>query len=111
MYSPKLTIAGQVDCVAEYNGKLSVIDFKTANKERQESWIDNYFLQTTAYAQMYEETFGKNIDQIVILLASEDGSVQNFVKEKKDYMSPLMQSVDDFYKYYEELNKDKIQAS
>ena len=47
MYSPKLTIAGQVDCVAEYNGKLSVIDFKTANKERQESWIDNYFLQTT----------------------------------------------------------------
>ena len=108
MYSPKLTIAGQVDCVAEYNGKLSVIDFKTANKERQESWIDNYFLQTTAYAQMYEETFGKSIDQIVILLASEDGSVQNFVKEKKDYMTPLMKSVDDFYKYYQEQNKDKI---
>ena len=108
MYSPKLTIAGQVDCVAEYNGKLSVIDFKTANKERQESWIENYFLQTTAYAQMYEETFGKNIDQIVILLASEDGSVQNFVKEKKDYMSPLMKSIDEFYKYYQEQNKDKI---
>ena len=108
MYSPKLTIAGQVDCIAEFNGKLSVIDFKTANKERQESWIENYFLQTTAYAQMYEETFGKNIDQIVILLASEDGSVQNFVKEKKDYMSPLMKSIDEFYKYYEEQNKDKI---
>jgi len=108
MYSPKLTIAGQVDCVAEYNGKLSVIDFKTANKERQESWIDNYFLQTSAYAQMYEETFGKSIDQIVILLASEDGSVQNFVKEKKDYMTPLMKSIDEFYKYYQEQNKDKI---
>ena len=108
MYSPKLTIAGQVDCVSEYNGKLSVIDFKTANKERQESWIDNYFLQTTAYAQMYEETFGKSIDQIVILLASEDGSVQNFVKEKKDYMTPLMKSIDEFYKYYQEQNKDKI---
>ena len=108
IYSPKLTIAGQVDCVAEYNGKLSVIDFKTANKERQESWIDNYFLQTTAYAQMYEETFGKSIDQIVILLASEDGSVQNFVKEKKDYMTPLMKSIDEFYKYYQEQNKDKI---
>ena len=108
MYSPKLTIAGQVDCVAEYNGKLSVIDFKTANKERQESWIDNYFLQTSAYAQMYEETFGKSIDQIVILLASEDGSVQNFIKEKKDYMTPLMKSIDEFYKYYQEQNKDKI---
>ena len=108
MYSKKLTIAGQVDCIAEYNGKLSVIDFKTANKERQESWIENYFMQTTAYAQMYEEMFGKEIEQIVILLVSEDGSVQNFVKEKKGYMTPLKKSINDFYKYYEELNKDKI---
>jgi len=108
MVSKQLTLAGQVDCIAEYNGKLSVIDFKTANKERQESWIDNYFLQTTAYAQMYEETYGKSIDQIVILLASEDGSVQNFIKEKKDYMDPLMKSIDEFYKYYQEQNKDKI---
>ena len=108
MYSKKLTIAGQVDCIAEFNGKLSVIDFKTANKERQESWIENYFMQTSAYAQMYEELFGKEIEQIVILLVSEDGSVQNFVKEKKDYMTPLKKSINDFYKYYEELNKDKI---
>jgi genome maintenance exonuclease 1 len=108
MYSKKLTIAGQVDCIAEYNGKLSVIDFKTANKERQESWIENYFMQTSAYAQMYEELFGKEIEQIVILLASEDGSVQSFIKEKKDYMEPLKKSINDFYKYYEELNKDKI---
>ena len=108
MYSKKLTIAGQVDCIAEYNGKLSVIDFKTANKERQESWIENYFMQTTAYAQMYEEIFGKKIEQIVILLASEDGSTQSFIKETKDYMTPLMKSIDDFYKYYENLNKDKI---
>ena len=111
MYSKELTIAGQVDCIAEYNGKLSVIDFKTANKERQESWIENYFMQTTAYAQMYEEIFGKKIEQIVILLASEDGSTQSFIQETKDYMTPLMKSIDDFYKYYEELNKDKIQAS
>ena len=108
MYSKKLTIAGQVDCIAEYNGKLSVIDFKTANKERQESWIENYFMQTSAYAQMYEELFGKEIEQIVILLASEDGSVQSFIKEKKDYMDKLKKSINDFYKYYEELNKDKI---
>ena len=49
MYSKNLTLAGQVDCVAEYNGKLSVIDFKTANKERIEEWVENYFLQCTAY--------------------------------------------------------------
>ena len=108
MYSHKLTIAGQVDCVAEYNGKLSVIDFKTANKERQESWIENYFLQCTAYAIMYEEIFGTPIEQIVIMLASEDGTSQIFVKERKDYEQDLVKAIDGFYKYYEELNKDKI---
>ncbi len=108
MYSKKLTVAGQVDCVAEYNGKLSVIDFKTANKERQEDWIDNYFLQTTAYAHMYEETFGTPIEQIVILIASEDGTTQSFIKNKADYEKELGKAIQGFYKYYEELNKDKI---
>ena len=108
MYSKKLTIAGQVDCVAEYNGKLSVIDFKTANKERQEDWIENYFLQTTAYAHMYEETFGKPIEQIVILIASEDGTTQAFIKNKADYEEELGKSIQNFYKYFEEKQKDKI---
>ena len=111
MYSKKLTVAGQVDCVAEYNGKLSVIDFKTANKERQESWIDNYFLQTTAYAHMYEETLGTPIEQIVILIASEDGTTQAFVKNKADYEKELGTAIQNFYKYYEEQNKDKIAPS
>ncbi len=108
MYSKKLTIAGQVDCIAEYNGKLSVIDFKTANKERKEDWIENYFLQTTAYSIMYEELFGKPIEQIVILLAAEDGTVQSYVREKKEYMDKLGTAIQDFYKHYESLNKDKV---
>ena len=94
--------------IKPYVDQVDNIHFKTANKERQESWIENYFMQTTAYAQMYKETFGKEIEQIVILLASEDGSVQTFVKNPKDYMEPLKQCISDFYKYYEELNKDKI---
>ena len=111
MYSHKLTLAGQVDCVAEYNGKLSVIDFKTANKERKEDWIENYFLQTTAYAIMYEELFGKRIDQLVILMAGEDGTMRSFVKDKKIFEPKLEESIKYFYKYYEELNKDKISKS
>ena len=108
MYSHKLTVAGQVDCVAEYNGKLSVIDFKTANKERQESWIENYYIQTCAYAIMYEEVFGKPIDQLVILMAGEDGTMKAFVKDKKEFIPKLEESIQYFYKYYQELNKDKI---
>jgi len=107
MYSKKLTIAGQVDCVAEYDGKLSVIDFKSANKERQEAWVENYFLQTTAYAIMYEELFGKPIEQIVVLLVAEDGAVQVWKKDPKDFQPKLLESINEFYKYYEEQNKDK----
>ena len=108
MYSHKLTLAGQVDCIAEYNGKLSVIDFKTANKERIDSWNESYYLQCTAYAIMYEELFGTPIEQIVILQAGEDGSCHSFVKQKKDYLSQLEKDIKSFYKYYEELNKAKI---
>ena len=101
LYSSKYKLAGQVDCIAEYNGKLSVIDFKTANKERKEEWIDNYFLQCTAYALMYEELFKKEIDQIVVIIGGEDGSIVSYVKEKKDYISKLEEVVEDFYKMFE----------
>src|SRR5210317_917781 len=111
MYSKQLTVAGQVDCIAEYNGKLSVIDFKTANKERVDSWNENYYIQCTAYAIKYEELYGTPIDQIVVLIASEDGTTQAFVKDKKDYIEPLKEEIAYFYKYFEEQNKDKAKQS
>ena len=108
MYSKELTLAGQVDCIADYNGKLSVIDFKTSNKFKEEAWVQNYFMQCTAYAIMYEELFGKHIEQIVVLIASEDGTSQAFVKQTKDFVAPLKETIQGFYKYYQEQNKDKI---
>ena len=105
MYSKKLTLAGQVDCVADYNGKLSVIDFKSANKERLEGWIENYFLQTTAYSMMYEELYGEKIEQLVVLLACEDGVAQCFIKSRADYEKKLLESIDNFYTHFN--NKQK----
>ena len=110
MYSDKLTVAGQVDCVAEYNGKLSVIDFKTANKERVDSWNENYYIQCTAYAHMYEEIFGTPIEQIVILQAGEDGSAKSFIKNKADYEEKLGKAIEGFYKYYEEKTKGTVKS-
>ena len=104
LYSKKLTVAGQVDCIAEYNGKLSVIDFKTANKERNDEWNKNYYMQTAAYAVMYEELFGTPIDQIVILMASEDGAARAFIKEKKDYLEDLKNEIQYFYDNYNKEN-------
>ena len=110
LYSKKLTIAGQVDCIAEYNGKLSVIDFKTANKERNDAWNENYYIQTTAYSLMYEELFGTPIEQIVILMASEDGAARVFVKDRKEFEPKLEEAIKYFYKYYENLTKDKVSS-
>ena len=108
MVSKQLTLAGQVDCIAEYNGKLSVIDFKTANKERNDAWNENYYIQTTAYSLMYEELFGTPIEQIVILMASEDGAARAFVKDRKEFEPKLEEAIKYFYKYYENLTKDKV---
>jgi hypothetical protein len=107
LYSHKLTLAGQVDCIAEYNGKLSVIDFKTANKERNDAWNESYYLQTTAYSMMYEELFGTPIEQIVILMASEDGAARAFVKERKEYIPKLEEEIKYFY---DNFNKENAKA-
>ena len=96
LYSDKYKVAGRVDCIAEYNGKLSIIDFKTSTKERSDEWNENYYIQASAYAEMYEERTGKSIDQIVILVVTEDGVVQEFVKTKHDYIPMLNEVIGEF---------------
>ena len=97
LYSDKWGIAGRVDCIADYDGKLSVIDFKTSTKEKKEEWIENYFIQCTAYCEMFEERYGRAIDQIAVLIVCEDGGVQTFVKDKKDYLPLLQPAIDEFW--------------
>ena len=97
LYSHHLKVAGRVDCIAEYDGKLSVIDFKTSTKEKKEEWIENYFIQCTAYCEMFEERYGQAIDQIAVLIVCEDGTRQTFVKDKKDYLPLLQPAIDEFW--------------
>ena len=96
LYSDKWGVAGRVDCIAEYKGKLSVIDFKTSTKEKKEEWIENYFIQGSAYCEMYEETFKEPIEQVVILIVTEDGGVQTFTKSKDDYLPLLKTAIKEF---------------
>ena len=80
LYSKELGVAGQVDCIAEYKGKLSVVDFKTSTKKRDADYNYGNFLQTSAYAKMFEELYpSKKIEQTVILAACEDGFVQEWI--------------------------------
>ena len=96
LYSDKLGVAGRVDCIAEYKGKISVIDFKTSTKEKKEEWVENYFIQGSAYCEMYEERFLQPIEQVVILIVTEDGAVQTFIKDKKDYLPLLETAIKEF---------------
>ena len=96
LYSDKLKVAGRVDCIAEYKGKISVIDFKTSTKEKKEEWVENYFIQGSAYCEMYEERFLQPIEQVVILIVTEDGAVQTFIKDKKDYLPLLETAIKEF---------------
>ena len=96
LYSDKYGVAGRVDCVAEYKGKISVIDFKTSTKEKKEEWVENYFIQGSAYCEMYEERFNEPIEQVVILIVTEDGAVQTFTKNKNDYLPLLGPAIKEF---------------
>ena len=107
LFSSKYRVAGRVDCIAEYDGKLSIIDFKTSTKERNDEYNENYYIQAAAYAEMFEEQTGTPIEQIVILVVTEDGAVQEFVKEKYDYIPLLVETIDNFTKAWEEEN-DKL---
>jgi genome maintenance exonuclease 1 len=97
LWSDKYRLAGRVDCIAEYNGKLSIIDFKTSTSERNDSYNENYYIQTTAYAEMFEELTGSPINQIVILVVTEDGTVQEFIKDKNEYVPLLIETLNDWY--------------
>lgn len=96
LYSKLLKLAGRVDCVAEYDGKLSIIDFKGSTREKRLSDISNYFEQATAYAIMWKELTGQTIDQIVILISSEDGTTQEIVDNPINHVASLRQTINDF---------------
>ena len=96
LYSDKYKVAGRVDCIARYKGDISIIDFKTSTKERSDDWNENYYIQGSAYAEMFEELTGISTNQVVILVVTEDGTVQEFVKQKSDYIDLLVDAISDW---------------
>ncbi len=97
LYSKVLGIAGTVDCIAEYNGELSVIDFKTSKKEKPRDWIEHYFVQAAAYACMFYELTGIPVKKLVILMACEDGDCVVYEEyDKAKYIKLLSSYIKDF---------------
>ena len=90
LYSKLLNLAGTADCVAEYNGILSIIDYKTKRSPQREEWLEDPFIQATAYSVMFEELTGTKVPQIVILVSDEKGGSAEYVKNPENYEEKLL---------------------
>ena len=97
LYSEYLGLAGRVDCIAEYEGELAVIDFKTSTKIKPEKWIENYFVQEMFYASAYYELTGIPIKKLITLMVTPGGEVKVFDKRNKnDYIKLLVRYIKKF---------------
>lgn len=98
LFSPRMRLAGRVDVIAEFDGKLSIIDNKTSSREKQADEIESYFLQTTAYSIMYEELTGRSIEQIVIIMLCDDRpTTKVFIRNPRRYHDILFGKLAQFH--------------
>lgn len=96
LFSSKFKLAGRVDCIAEYDGVLSIIDFKNARRRRTSDMIGNYFMQTTAYSGLFEDMTGIKVNQSVILMAVENDEPQVFIEDTRNHVKPLVNAIKNY---------------
>ena len=102
LYSTILGVSGTVDCIAEYDGDLAVIDFKTSKKPKPVEWIENYFVQAAAYACMFYEMTDIPVKKLVILMSCENGEVVEYIidsDEKMKYIKLLVKYIKNFVEH------------
>lgn len=101
LYSHYLRVAGTVDCIADYKGKRSVIDFKTSSKVKNIKDIDGYFMQTAAYAVMFEERTNLPVSQLVIIMTCDDSKLAEvYIQKRDDWIQKFIEVREDYFKLY-----------
>lgn len=101
LWSDLLRVAGRVDCIGEFDGKLSLIDFKTSTSDKTSEQIQDYYLQTTAYALMFQELYDIQIDQLVIIMSVERGPVPLVFKQQiEPHIEPLIYRINNYHTTY-----------
>lgn len=96
LYSDHLGLAGRVDCIGMFDGRLSVIDFKTSKKLKKKEWIEGYFIQETAYAIMWEERTGMPITQLVTIISVDDEDPQVFIEHRDNWALKLLETINEY---------------
>jgi genome maintenance exonuclease 1 len=93
LWSKKLELAGRVDCIAEFDGVLSIIDFKTSKKIKTKDMIEDYYRQECAYALMLEEMIEEPVHQLVTIMAVEDEQPLLFIEKTEDHIEGLVKAI------------------
>jgi hypothetical protein len=93
LWSQKVGLAGRTDCIAEFDGVPSVVDFKSSNYPKSEDAIHDYFMQATAYALMWQDRTGRALQNIAILIGVEEGGSQVFTADPRDYVEDLVDAI------------------
>ena len=96
LWSKHLGVAGRCDCIGVWDNELAIIDWKTSNKLKKEEWVEDYFLQATAYSIMYEERTKQPVGKAVIVIAVEGDQPQVFVKRTKNYWTILEETLNEW---------------
>lgn len=96
LYSDHLGLAGRVDCIAEWDGRLSIVDWKTAAKPKKSQWIQSYYMQEAAYAIMWEERTGMPITQLVTVVAVDNHEPQVFIEHRDNWTETLHHVIDEY---------------
>jgi hypothetical protein len=100
LYSDYLQTAGTVDCIAEFDGKMSIIDFKTSKRIKTRDDIYGYFMQTAAYAVMFEERTGIPVGKLVIIMSVDDENPLLFIEKRDDWIHRFIELRQDYSKLY-----------
>ena len=100
LFSKELGVAGTVDCIAEYEGELAVIDFKTSKRPKPEKWIEHYYVQCAAYACMLYEMTGIMVKKFVIIMSCENGECVVYEQyNKRKYINLLSEYIREFVEF------------
>lgn len=101
LYSDTLELAGRVDCIAEFDGILSIIDFKTSDKYKKEEYLYDYYVQECAYALCLQERYGIQVKQLVTIVAIEDSNPQVSIQPvRKEYLDSLLEYIQEYRSKY-----------
>lgn len=108
LYSDKMKLAGTADCIAEFDGVLSVIDYKTKRSPQKTEWLYDYYLQTAGYCMMFKELTGIHISRCAIIISSEKNTIQTFLSDPAEYAHEFLARLAQYNSKFRSLNTDII---